>query len=342
MICKSPSHIYSSALQFSPSSSWLHQHHNTEYLQGPSVRWGACFCTVQLYPTPQILACWKDTVAVSSRSKYITTLDAVTGSGIAVLSGHPDQVLSLTFSIDGTSLVSGSYDKTIKLWDMQTGGVVRTFQGHTALIHSVSISPNCTTIASGSDDETIHLWNNQTGECYYIIQQGSSVHSVLFFPLRPQIIISISGRRVWEWGIDGQKISKYDGSYAAFSPDGAKFVLCNGAVVAKFHIDNTLARHCCFSPDGRLIAIAAYHTNPELCLIETFIGHTDGITSLVFSSPTSLISVSHDGSMRFWQIGASSTPPDIVDPKSIVHTSPIKSIPSKLKMGLLSQVIQMG
>ena len=96
--------------------------------------------------------------------------------------------------------------------------------------------------------------------------------------------------------------------------------------------------NCCFSPDGKLVATAANNpvyvwdiTNPEPCLIETFIGHTHRITSLVFSSPTSLISASSDKSVRFWQIGASSTSPDITDPKSISHTSPIRSITLQAK-----------
>jgi WD40 repeat protein len=55
----------------------------------------------------------------------------------------------LAFSSDGTSLVSGSDDCTVKLWDVQTGGTVKTFFGHTELVLSVSISADYTIIASG-------------------------------------------------------------------------------------------------------------------------------------------------------------------------------------------------
>jgi hypothetical protein len=254
MICDSPSHIYSSALQFPPSSSWLHQHHDPEYLQevrvvkGPSARWGTCFRTVLLNGCTYGLTYWKDTIAVGSGDDIITLMLLQVSDGCFFWAHHGIQ--SLTFSPDGTSLVSGSHDKTVKLWDMQTGGVVKTFQGHTGMCYSVSISPNCTTIASGSSDKTIRLWDIQTGECHCIIQQESSVYSVHFFPLDPQHFISISDGKVWEWNIDGHKIApEYDGSCAAFSSDGTKFVLCNGAavqvqssdsraVVAEFHMDN--------------------------------------------------------------------------------------------------------
>ena len=352
MICKLPSHIYLSALKFAPPSSWIHQHHNKEYspeikvIKGPSAGWGTCFRTVLVDRSPSALACWKDTIAASLTSGQIIILDAVTGSQMAVFSGHTNRVFSLTFLPNGTSLVSGSWDKSIKLWDMQTGGVIKTFQGHTRPVYSVSISVDCTTIASGSSDNTIRLWDIQTGECYLTIQQEDVVHSVHFFPLYPQHFISVSGDKVQEWNISGHQITPtYDGSHAAFSLDGAKFALCNGAVVqvqrsdsrrvvAEFYMDNPQPNHCCFSPDGRLVAIAAGDTayvwditHPEPCLIETLTGSTTNISSLVFSSPTSLISASYEQSVKFWQIGAT-------NPKSIPHTSPIKSITLQAKDGI--------
>ena len=352
----SPSHIYCSALRFPPSLSWLHQYYSVRLSQevkvvrGLSTRWGACFRIVSLDKMPHGLACWKDIIAVGLSFGCIMTLNAITGSKIAVLSGHTNQVVCLTFSQDGTMLVSGSDDRTIKLWDMQTGGVVKNFQGHTKYVTSVSISPNCTTIASGSGDDTIRLWDIQTGECYCIIQQKSQEESIYFFPLDPDHFISVSKKQVQKWNIDGHKIRLgYDGSCAAFSCDGTKLVLCNEgviqvqsldsrAVIAEFHIDQ--ANACCFSPDGRLVAVSTEFTayvwditNPKPCLIETFI-YTEYIISLAFSSPTSLISISTDRSVRFWQIGASSTSPDTSDINSTPHTPPIKSITLQAKDGI--------
>jgi WD40 repeat protein len=79
------------------------------------------------------LSYWNNVIAIGSEGGDIITLDAITGSRMAVLSGHTDEVNCVTFSSDGRSLASGADDKTVKLWDMQTGGVVRTFLGHTEL-----------------------------------------------------------------------------------------------------------------------------------------------------------------------------------------------------------------
>jgi hypothetical protein len=203
---------------------------------------------------------------------------------------------------------------------------------HTGWIFSVSISSNYM-IASGSIDNTIRLWNIQTGECHHMIGQLGCVFYVGFSPTNPSHLISTSSDGFQQWDINGHQIKPtYKGSHAAFSMDGTHFALCegkvttvrnsdSGVIVAKcpIEIDGSFggsdgnSKCCCFSPDGKLVAIAAGATvyiwditGSDPHLIETFIGHTGDITYLAFSS-SSLISLSYDGSIKFWQIGASST-----------------------------------
>ena len=315
-------------------------------VKGLPAEWGTCSRTVSLDSVPLALSYWGNTIAVGLRHRDIIIFSTITGSQTAVFSGHTDQVKSLVFSSDGTSLVSGSFDMTIKLWDVQTGGVVRTFSGHSNWVWSVSISADSTMIASASNDNIVHLWDIQTGECYCVIEQQDAVYHVCFSPTDPQYLLSESNDKVWQWGINGhQTPPTYDGYCVSFSPDGTQLVLCNGAVVtvqnsnsraavAEFHVANSDIAWCCFSPDGRLVAVAAGNTayiwditGSDPHLVETFIGHTNDITSLIFSSPSSLISASYDRLIKFWQISVSSTDLVETDPKSISLTSAaIKSI----------------
>ena len=203
--------------------------------------------------------------------------------------------------------------QTVKLWDVQTGGVIKTFYGHTDWVLSVSISADCTTIASGSDDKTIHLWDIWTRECHCVIKQHNPVGCVRFSPINSGHIISESGGKVWKWDVDGHQINPtHNGSHIALSSNSAWFISCQGAavvirnsdsgvVVAELHVAKGDTHGPCFSPNDRLIAAADGSTiyiwdmsGSVPCIIETFVGHTSNITSLVFSSPSFLVSSSTD------------------------------------------------
>ena len=54
--------------------------------------------------------------------------DVNTGESLHTLSGHTNQVWSVSFSPDGRTLVSGSHDQAIKLWDVETGECLKTLK----------------------------------------------------------------------------------------------------------------------------------------------------------------------------------------------------------------------
>ena len=92
-------------------------------------------------------------------------------------------VSSVSFSPDGTTLASGSYDGTVKLWDVATRTNIATLQGHTSVVWSVSFSPDGATLASGSTDRTVKLWDVATRTNIATLQGHTSmVHSVSFSP----------------------------------------------------------------------------------------------------------------------------------------------------------------
>jgi len=290
-----------------------------------SAEWGACFRTVTL-SNPLDLACYKDTIAVGLSQGSIVILSGITGSQVAFLSGHTYGLKTITFSVDGTLLVSGSSDKTVKLWDIQTGGVIKTYN-HTSGVHSVSISPDSTTLASGCWDGSIHLWGAWTGLCFCVINGHSKcINSISFSPTNSHLISASRDHTVMQWDINGSQIGPiYRGDGAAFSPNGTQFVSWrgkvatihnseSGAVVTELQAPSNEFCCCCFSPSGELMAGGAGYTiyvwditcsDPNL--FKTFVGHTLDIITLAFSS--SLISVSGDVSTKFWQIGTSSTNP---------------------------------
>jgi WD40 repeat protein len=191
--------MYNVAPMFCPPSSWLHECYSLEFsyrvkvVVGPA-QWGTCIRTIHHVTSISALAYWNNNVATSSSTGCdIIILDALTGSQTAILSGHTGHINSLTYSSDGTFLVSGSDDKTIKLWDVQTGGVIKILHGYTDCIYSVSISADNTMVASLSKDRMVCIENIET-RGYYIdatMRYGYYADTVAFSPQNPQLLYLI-------------------------------------------------------------------------------------------------------------------------------------------------------
>jgi len=110
---------------------------------------------------------------------------------------------SLAFSPDGTMLVSGSRDKTMKFWEVPSGKLLRTVKAHSGWIRGVTFSPDGKILASCSDDTTIKLWDPKTGRPIRTLQgHKEPVRSIAFSPDGRRLVSGSVDRTVklWEGG----------------------------------------------------------------------------------------------------------------------------------------------
>jgi WD40 repeat protein len=71
---------------------------------------------------------------------------------------------AVAFAPDGKSLVTGSWDTTLRLWDTASGKLLRDLVGHNAPVQSAAFSPDGKTLASGDAEGKVMLFNFATGE----------------------------------------------------------------------------------------------------------------------------------------------------------------------------------
>ncbi|KAG2344619.1 WD40 repeat-like protein [Suillus weaverae] len=88
--------------------------------------------------------------------------DAKTGRLVATLKGHTDAVRCLAW--DGKTLISGSYDCSIRTWDTTKWEQIAVLKEHASWVFAIVISPNGRILASSSLDHTARLWNLENSQ----------------------------------------------------------------------------------------------------------------------------------------------------------------------------------
>ena len=68
-------------------------------------------------------------------------------------------------SSNGRNLISGSWDKTIKIWDLDRGKCLQTLAGHKGGIRALVVDTKSSQLVSASADLTIKVWDLTSGQC---------------------------------------------------------------------------------------------------------------------------------------------------------------------------------
>ena len=111
-----------------------------------------------------------DIISAGGRGGSIFFMSAQTGEKILCpLTGHSGIVTSVAWNNDGTKLVSGSYDETVKIWSVGSAGTFEcqsTLSGHSRPVSCLAFKPGDPNIlVTGSLDNTLKIWDLSTTAC---------------------------------------------------------------------------------------------------------------------------------------------------------------------------------
>jgi WD40 repeat protein len=99
----------------------------------------------------------------SEEKEFISIWDANTGKLVTKLKGHTEQVRCLAWTPDGTTLISGSNDYTIRTWNTTTWQQIAVSTADEG-VSAIAISSNGRILASASWIYAVQLWDFQNGQ----------------------------------------------------------------------------------------------------------------------------------------------------------------------------------
>jgi F-box and WD-40 domain protein CDC4 len=144
---------------------------------------------------------------------------------LKALRGHTNSVRAI--SGYGNTIVSGSYDTTVRVWDVNSGECRWELTGHAQRVYSAVLDHKRNRCISGSMDWFVKVWCTETGTLLYTLEGHTSLVGLL--DLNRTTLVSAaadSTLRVWnpETGAFLHKLQGHQGAITCFQHDESKVV----------------------------------------------------------------------------------------------------------------------
>ena len=235
------------------------------------------------------------------------------------LTGHKDGVWGVDISNDGQTLVTASWDHSLKLWQ-QNGKLLKTISGHKNRVYKVKFSQNNQLIASASVDRTVKLWTFD-GEPLRTLNTNKPVYDVTFSP-DDQILIAATGNDLQIWTVEGKLLKTLEEHDAEvydveFSNNGQFFLSSskdktiklwnkNGQLLKTFRDHNNTVWEVEWGEDDSYFLSASEDGtikkwNLDGTVIKTIVAHNSAVMDIeIVPQSKVFFSVGEDKTIKFW------------------------------------------
>ena len=225
-------------------------------------------------------------VEVTRASEHVKQSEPSYPRSVRGLEGHQDWVKAIAISPDGSRVLTGGADKTLRFWDAATGNCLQTFTGHSDWVNAVTLSADGRQALSASGDRTIRLWDTAGGRCIRVLEgHGDWVNAVVFNRDRLHALSAGGDKTLRLWDVIG------------------------GRCVRVFEGHTNWVNAVALADDGRLAVSAGADNDarvwdvPSGRCLKVLQGHTDRVNCVAVSGDGKLaVSGSHDATVRLWEL----------------------------------------
>ncbi|XP_028659928.1 WD repeat-containing protein 37 isoform X1 [Erpetoichthys calabaricus] len=269
----------------------------------------------------------------ASTSKIVSSFKTTTSRAVCQLVkeyvGHRDGIWDVSVTkTQPVVLGTASADHTAMLWSIETGKCLLKYVGHAGSVNSIKFHPTEQAALTASGDQTAHIWR-------FMVQlpaplpttdtsQVSAEDDVDFSDKDevdgdgdvssecPMIRVPLTTLKshqgvviAADWLVGGKQVVTASWDRAANLYD----VETSELVHSLTGHDQELT-HCCTHPTQRLVVTSSRDTtfrlwdfrDPSIHSVNVFQGHTDTVTSAVFTVGDNVVSGSDDRTVKVWDL----------------------------------------
>lgn len=193
-------------------------------------------------------------IFAGAQDEKIYRFELATGAKV-VGEGHESWIAALAITPDGSTLLSGGCDDTLRWWDARADKLVatRVDKAHDGWVRAVAVSPDGTLVASGGNDRRVRLWRTADGSAVRdFIGAERDVYSLLFMHDGSALLAGDLDGKIHQWVVTtGERTRTFDAA-ALHLYEGGQQVHYGGV------------RALALSPDGQWLVGAGLSkaTNP--------------------------------------------------------------------------------